>query len=157
MAPYGNISAVITPADRQFIKDKVADILTKLDFIINLSNDERQGLPKMGNNRYAFVKKAIQLANENPDVFPGYFDLAELQKDFDLFDALIEVGIPVRQMFEKIEDTRLAVSSEAYKTALQVKGLFEEANKTNTGMDTVVAELAEFFKHTTQDDKEETT
>jgi len=155
MAPYGNISAELSEPDKQFIKDKVEEILTKLDFVINLTPEERQSLPKMGNNRYAFVKKAIQLANENPDVFPGYFNLDEEKKDFDLFDALIEVGIPVRQLFEKMEDTRMAVGSEAYKTALQIKGLFEEANKTNPGLDTVVEELAEFFKHTSQDDEPE--
>lgn len=149
---YGNISAVVSDADKTNFKLKIQEALALLPFLINLSPEERRNLPKMGNNRSNFVRQLIRAADNNPDVLPAYFNLAELKKDVALYAALKDIVIVVQQLLEKMEDTRLAVSSEAYTKALQGKELFAAANRDNPGLDVVVADLEEYFQHTTQDD-----
>jgi negative regulator of sigma E activity len=149
---YGNISANISAADKTAFKTAINNAGLLLNFMVNLTLAERQSLAKMGNNRYAFVKRFIQIAEANPAVLPGSFNLNELKKDVALFEDLRDLTVGVTQLNEKMSDTTLAVGSEAFTKALQGKEYFEAANRDNSGLDDVVAELQEFFARNTQDD-----
>ena len=149
---YGNISATISGADQTTFKNNIAANTALLIFLINLTMKERSSLFKMGNNRYAFVKRFIQIAENNIGEFPASFNLNELKKDFKLFDDLKDLIITVVQLLEKMSDTQMAVGNEALTKALQGKEMLEAANRTNPGLDDVVAELQEFFAKTSQDD-----
>ena len=67
---YGNITVTLSAADKAAIKQKVQDILAIIlasgTTIINLTQEERKSLSKMGNKRYAFLKRLIQAVKENP-------------------------------------------------------------------------------------------
>lgn len=82
------ISAVLTQADRDAVMDAVATIKAKLPFLVDLSADDRKALPKMGDKSRAFVSKALEVATQNPDFLPRSFNLEELRKDVQLFEAL---------------------------------------------------------------------
>jgi len=146
---YGNITVTLSAADKAAIKQKVQDILAILmasgTTIINLTQEERRSLPKMGNKRYAFVKRLIQAVNENLSHIPSSYNVPALEQDFLGFDDLNEIRIPVMQMLEKISDTQLGAGTEANKAALKGKELLEAANRDNPGLDDVVSELQEFF------------
>jgi len=149
---YSNISAVLSQANKQFIKARVSDILSKLPFVVNLTIDERRSLSKLGTRRFAFVQKVLQHTKDNPAVFPSYFNVAEFEKDFNLYVDLLEISAVLKQLLEKVEDTRIAVGSEAFASALQSKELFESANRNEAGLDAIVAEIADFFSRSTSDD-----
>lgn len=71
---YGNISAVLSNANKQNIKDSVADILALLPFLVNLTTEERRSLQMIGKKkRFAFVQKVVQHTNDNPQVIPPNF------------------------------------------------------------------------------------
>ncbi|MBI4930947.1 MAG: hypothetical protein HY841_09310 [Bacteroidetes bacterium] len=153
---YGNISVTLSAADKAAIKQKVQDILAILQAsgttIINLTQDERKSLPKMGNKRYAFVKRLIQAVKENLSHIPPSYNVPAMEQDFSGFDDLNEVRIPIMQLFEKVDDTQRGAGSEAYEAALKGKALIETANRDNPGLDAVVAELQEFFDHAQQEE-----
>jgi hypothetical protein len=114
------ISAALTQADRQAVLDAVNTIRTKLHFLIDLSPEERKGLPKIGDTGRGFVAKALEVAEQNPDILPRSFDVAEMRKDLELLDALLPVVTAFGQLNELLDDTYTAVGSEVYAAALLV-------------------------------------
>jgi len=99
------ISAVLGQADRDTVMAAIATIKEKLSFLIDLSGAERQALPKMGDKSRAFVSKALEVATQNPDFLPRSFDLEEMRKDVQLFEALYPLLLSLTQVQELVDDT----------------------------------------------------
>lgn len=144
--PYQNISASVSDANVQAVKDAVATIQTKLPFLISLTPDERKGLFKAGPNSLSFVQNALQAAENNPDIFPKSFDVDEFSSDVDLFAVLTDLNTVVSQLASEIDDTRLAVGSEAMNEATQVYNYVKAAVKTSPGLKPVADQLGERFQ-----------
>ena len=149
------ISAQLSQADRDAVMAAIATIKAKLPFLIDLSAEERKALPKMGDKSRAFVSKAMEVATQNPDFLPRAFDLAELQKDVQLFEALYPVLMSLTQLHDLVDDTCLAVGSEAYAAALQVY-TYAKASGQGTGLETAVEELGLRFARKTRKPKSQT-
>ncbi len=147
--PYQNISAVLSEDQRREILDLIQNINNRLNFLINLTPDERQALPKMGDKTQAFVAKAIELAKMNPVLVPPYVNINEMEKDYNLALSLKEIVTQVQSLSEKLSDTYLAAGSEAYVTALAFYNSAKAAAKMNvSGTDAIVNELSERFEKT---------
>jgi hypothetical protein len=127
--PDYRISATLSQADRQAVLDAVNTIRQKLPFLVDLTPDERRSLPKMGDSGRGFVLKALELAEQNEDILPRSFDVAEMRKDVDLLDALQPILNALSQLSELVEDTHIAVGSEAYTAALLVYQYARAAGK----------------------------
>jgi hypothetical protein len=82
--PYKNIYATLTDAQQISVLKAIKDIEATLRCLINLTAQERQALPKMGNATQSFVTKALEIATNNPQFVPPYADLAAMRKDYDL-------------------------------------------------------------------------
>ncbi|MGA7936587.1 MAG: hypothetical protein WCA35_23735 [Kovacikia sp.] len=85
--------------------DAVGTIKAKLSFLVDLSAEERKALPKMGDKSRAFVSKALEVATQNPDFLPRSFNLEELRKDVQLFEALYPLLLSMTQLQELLDDT----------------------------------------------------
>lgn len=138
------ISATLTQADRDAVMAAVSTIKAKLPFLIDLNADERRALPKMGDKSRAFVSKALEVATQNPDFLPRSFDLEELRRDVQLFESLYPLLLTLTQLQELVDDTCLAVGSEAYAAALQVY-TYAKASGNGNGLDAVVEEMGQRF------------
>jgi hypothetical protein len=112
--PYGNISAELTGEQKDLIISKLNEISDMLPFIVNLTIDERRSLTKMGDKSVAFVMKALEYASTNPQFVPPYLDVAELSKDAILASQLLAINNAIQILAEKVDDTLMAVGSEAY-------------------------------------------
>jgi hypothetical protein len=123
------ISASLSAADRQAVLDAINTIRQKLPFLIDLSPEDRHTLPKMGDSSQAFVAQAIQVAEQNADILPRSFDVAEMRKDVDLLAALAPVRAALAQLSELVEDSYMAIGSEAYTAALLVYQYARAASK----------------------------
>jgi hypothetical protein len=139
-----SISATLAQADREVVMAAVATIKDKLPFLVDLSTEERKNLPKMGDKSRAFVSRALEVATQNPDFLPRSSDLEELRKDVQLFEALYPLLMSLTQMQELVDDTCLAVGSEAYAAALQVYN-YAKASGQGAGLDAVVGEMGQRF------------
>jgi hypothetical protein len=142
--PANQISATLTQTDRDMVMNAVATIKGKLPFLVDLNAEERKALPKMGDKSRAFVSKALEVATQNPNFLPRSFDLEELRKDVQLFEALYPLLLSITQLQELLDDTCLAVGSESYAAALQVYN-YAKASGNVGGMDAVVGEMGQRF------------
>jgi hypothetical protein len=130
----------------QAVKDAISTIETNLPFLISLTNDERRTLFKAGPKRLSFVQNALTASQDNPDILPKSFDAAEFESDVELFAALTEIGTLVEQLFSKIDDTRLAVGSEAMDEASDVYNYVKAAVKKTPGLKPVADQLGQLFQ-----------
>ncbi|MGC9400490.1 MAG: hypothetical protein ACP5HM_15325 [Anaerolineae bacterium] len=136
------IQAEITQEDQQAVLDILAEIRERLPFLLNLTAEERQALPKMGEKSRAFVDEALALVREDPDLLPADFEVEELEKDIALYDRLQPILFAVLQLEDLLLSTTVAASSDAYSAALAI---YERAQEAGKG-ETLAACLAEIEK-----------
>ncbi|MCU7845944.1 MAG: hypothetical protein KZQ93_19090 [Candidatus Thiodiazotropha sp. (ex Monitilora ramsayi)] len=113
------ISAEFTAEEQAAALAAIQQIQT-LPFLIGLSNSEKRKLNKMGDKSLAFVDRALSIAQQNPEMLPGNFDLEEFERDVSLYHSLIPINIALSKLSELIDSTMIAVGSDAYNSALEV-------------------------------------
>jgi hypothetical protein len=138
------VSARFSPADREAVMQAISTIRQKLPFLIDLSTEERKALPKLGDKSRAFVSKALEIAAQNPDFLPRSFDLDEMRRDIELFEALYPILLSLTQLQELVDDTSVAVGSEAYAAGLMVYN-YAKASGKGAGLDSMVDDLGRRF------------
>lgn len=144
--PYQNISAAIAQADIDAVKAAINTINSKLPFLISLTPDERKTLVKLGPKSADFVTEANATAGNFPNILPPSFDKAEFAKDTALFRALNDIKIPLDSLVEKLDNTYMAVGSEAMTAALEVYAYVQTAKTRTPGLNTSADKLQERFK-----------
>jgi hypothetical protein len=127
--PDNRVSATISEPDLQAVLTAINTIRTKLPFLIDLSPEERRTLPRMGDKSRGFVSQALTIAEQNDDILPRSFDVGEMRKDMALLTALAPVRAALTQLSELVEDTHMAVGSEAYASALLIYQFARAAGK----------------------------
>ncbi|CAA9572680.1 Methyl-accepting chemotaxis protein [uncultured Synechococcales cyanobacterium] len=138
------ISTSLSPADREAVLAAVSTIREKLPFLMDLTVEERRSLPKMGDKSRAFVSKALEVATQNPDFLPRSFDIEEMRRDVELFQALHPILLSLTQLQELLDDTYLAVGSDAYTAGLVVYNYAKNSGQ-GAGLDAVVDEMGRRF------------
>lgn len=121
----------------------IATLKEKLPFLIDLTA-QRKSLPKMGDKSRAFVSKALEVATQNPDFLPRSFNLEEMRQDVELFESLYPILLSLTQLHELVDDTCIAVGSDAYAAALVVYN-FAKASGKGAGLDAVADEMGRRF------------
>ena len=124
------IDAVLDTAKRDQVLDLIAQIRTILPFLIDLTPEERQSLPKMGDKSRAFVAQSLQLATHDDTYLPRSFDVAEMKRDVELAEGLHPIMVALKQLSEFVDDTYVQVGSEAYTAALVV---YQSAKRNGQG------------------------
>lgn len=138
------ISASLSQPDREAVMTAIATIREKLPFLLDLTTEERRSLPKLGDKSRAFVSKALEVATQNQDFLPRSFDLDEMREDVLLFEAMYPILLALMQLQELIDDTYVAVGSEAYAASLLVYN-YAKASGKGAGLDAVVDEMGRRF------------
>jgi uncharacterized protein YejL (UPF0352 family) len=144
--PYKDINTTLTDADRQAIKQAIATIQAKLPFLVTLSLDERKRLYKMGDKRLAFVQNSLHAAQSNPNILPASFDLQGFSNDYQLATSLNELLMVLNQLTEQVDDTLMAVGSEAMGSSLTVYDYVKTAAKKTPGLKAISEQLGSLFK-----------
>ncbi|MEH2279078.1 MAG: hypothetical protein V7K40_30915 [Nostoc sp.] len=143
---YQNIRASLSPQDIQEVKAALQKVQQKLPFLITLSTEERRKLVKMGDKSLAFVNNSVTAAQSNPEILPATFDVEELVQDYQLAAVLTELLISIQQLTEQVDDTLMAVGSEAMTSSLTVYDYVKTASKKTPGLKSVAEQLGERFK-----------
>ncbi|BAY13148.1 hypothetical protein [Calothrix sp. NIES-2098] len=143
---YQNITATVSPEDIQEIKAALQTIQKKLPFLVTLSAEERQKLVKMGDKSLAFVNNSVTAAQSNREILPASFNVEEFVQDYQLATTLTELLTSMRQLTEQVDDTLLAVGSEAMSSSLTVYDYVKTAAKKTPGLKTLAEQLGERFK-----------
>ena len=144
--PYQNINVTLSERDVEEIKTALQTIEQKLPFLINLTAEERRSIFKMGSKSLSFVNNSLTAAQSNPKVLPASFDVEEFARDYELAVALTDVLFQLRQLTEKVDDTLMAVSSEAMNSGVEVYNYIKVAAKRTPGLKTIAETLGQRFK-----------
>lgn len=144
--PYQDLNITLSDADRQEIKQAITTIQQKLPFLITLSADERKRLYKMGDKRLAFVQNSLNVAQSNRNILPASFDLDGFNNDYRLATDLSELLMLLNQLTEQVDDTLMAVSSEAMSSSLTVYDYVKTAAKKTPGLKAIAEQLGSLFK-----------
>lgn len=146
---YQNISVSLVQADIDAVKTAIATINTKLPFLITLDGDEIRSLMKLGPKSADFVSDASAAVAAFPQILPTSFDKMEYGKDTVLFKILSDIKLQIDSLSEKLDNTYLAVGSEAMSASLEVYAYVQTAKDRTPGLGSVADKLKERFKGNT--------
>lgn len=144
--PYQSISATLTNEKLQEIKSAIATIQNSMPFLVNLTPDERRKRFKMGDKSLAFVSNSVTVTQNNQEIVPASFDIAEFTKDYQLTVTLSEVLGLLEQLTEQVDDTLMAVGSESITSSLLIYDYVKTAARHKPGLKSVADQLGERFK-----------
>jgi hypothetical protein len=96
-------------------------------YVTPLTPTQRKSIAKMGDKTLAFVEKALELAQSNPEFVPPYLDLNEFVIDFSDTHNIEPLLIAVEQLVSGIDDTQMLAGSESYHAALIFYNSVKEA------------------------------
>lgn len=102
---------------------------TGLAPLVALTPDQRQQLVKMGDKSEAFCRQAGHVFAENPGILPGSFDLPGYQRDMATLDALRPRLLRLSKLYQRAQDTEMAVGSDLMTNALQGYAFLKVAGK----------------------------
>ena len=136
----------LNPQEVTQINAAITNIEVLMPFLTGLTTEERIAIPKINVANKAFTEDAINIAVQNPSLFPGYINPAEMQKDLLLFNQLDVLATSMRRVLEKIEDTLMLAGSESYISALAVYRSISAAAKAGVpGADSLYDQLRARF------------
>lgn len=141
-----NVSYVMPAADLTAVLAAIDTINSKLPFLINLNEDEKQELFKMGPKSVDFVQDASEAARNFPTILPGNFNKDEYFKDTDLLKQLLTIKMKLDSMKEKVDDTVMEVGSEAMESSREIYILLKAQSDRVPGLKSVVEKLEPRFR-----------
>lgn len=136
----------ISTADKAGVLAAIATIRTKLPFLITLTDEERQGLSKLGDRTVDFDEKCALGMASHPELIPGYVIVAELLKDRALRTVLLEIFGLLNDLHQQVEDTLTELGHEIYVDDLSFYSAVREAARRGLpGAENLLDELASRF------------
>ena len=142
------ISQTLPATDLNDVMLAIQTIRTKLPFLLDLTNQQKQELPKMDDGRAPFVLKAINYANTVPAIVPPLVSAAEMQKDLLLFGQLTQIKMELDRLAEEVTDTATAAGVDAYTASLVIYEMAKMAQRLGLpGVDAIVNDLKTLFEN----------
>jgi hypothetical protein len=118
MAKKNMISASLSQNDMAEIKTAIQTIVSKVPFLINITDDQRKAGLKLGDKTIAFVDKVVDYQKDSPNLILAYVDTAEFSKDYRLTKDLFEIMRTLKPLVQRIEDTATEAGIESLASAL---------------------------------------
>ena len=146
MTSQNLISATIKPADKAAILQMIADIKSRMDYLLTLQTKEVQALYKLGNSYQPFLEKAYSTSLAHPQILPSVFDSYEFKKDYDFVKEFADIADQIKQLSNTVQNTMMAAKSDALYNALGVYSAVKLNRKAVPGLNVVADEMAAFFK-----------
>ncbi len=113
-----NFAAI--PADVTIqVVEKLKEINALLSpYCVTLTNQQRKEISKMGDGTLAFVQKAFEFAQAQPEFLPSYVDIEQWRIDMMDVDSVRKIDSVLVKVDEQVSDTRVQAGHEALEAAL---------------------------------------
>jgi len=137
------------------VTEKLNEVIALLaPYMIALTPEERQGLPKMGDGTAPFVQKCMEYCKTSPQFAPTYLNVTEFTNDLDVWTKLISVFRLISQLYSNTDDTTMQAGSESYGAALIYYNSVKQAAKDDVpGAKTIYEDLKQRFTYTSSKKK----
>ena len=146
MARQNLISAETEDAIIESAIASINGVKTDFPFLLNLSAAERKTFRKMGPKSVDYVNDNLVGANQFPNSLPGDFPLEEFTKDVKLINKLYPLLVASQALTEGLNDTILALGSDAMKEADEVYSYLKLAAKKDANAKEMVIQIGKRFK-----------
>ena len=138
---------VVAPETETEIIQHIKDAAGPLDFLKDLSPEERRRYAKMSVSKQDFVDKTLIHGEQHPDVFPQYTNLDSFRKSMMLIKCMERINAQVKPFSEKLQDTIMLARSEAYEVARVFYSSVKEAAKHGVPeMEHILKDLSYHFR-----------
>lgn len=114
------IDAELTPERTAQIIETLRGYATEMPFLTDLSREEIQSLPKIGERGIPFALDALTLAEQDDTFLPRSFDVTKLRKDVNLYQQLSPLIVAAEHFLELLKDTQFLAGSDAFSGGLEV-------------------------------------
>jgi hypothetical protein len=130
------VSLRFSQADIDAIDAALAILEEKFAHLIELSAADKRSLVKMGDKSEAFCRQTLIVLDQNRQILPPTFDLAEAVQDLATLDLLRLPFNRLRQLMGKADDTEMALGSDVMSAALDGYALAKVFGK-GAGLETL--------------------
>ncbi len=154
MSRQNLISAVVGDDIVAAAIQSINDAKASLPFLINLSATERKKFRKMGPKSVDYVNDNLTGANQFPNSLPSDFPRTEFAKDVALINKLYPLLVASQAFTEGLNDTILALGSDAMKGGDEVYGFLKLAAKTDANAKALVEQIGRRYQRNTKKPKE---
>lgn len=146
MPDNNRISATLSPTDKASILTKIDEIRALLPFLVSLTAEDREELPKLGDKTLAFDEKCASYMVGNPVLVPGFVSVAEVAKDRALRVPVLDVWRELGTLFQEVSDTATQLGSEIYVADLSFYASVRQAARQGVaGAETIYGDLKARF------------
>jgi len=116
-------------------------------WLIGLTPEVRQSLPKMGKGGLDFVERTLIYGKEHPNLVTAFQDLDTQDHKLGLLKQIQRVLSILEPFCEELSDTYMLLGTEAYASARVFYNTAKAAAKMGVpGCDVIVKDLAERYK-----------
>lgn len=146
MSRQNLISAEATDATIAAAIQSITDAKGSFPFLINLSATERKKFRKMGPKSVDYVNDNLIGAHQFPNSLPKDFPVLEFEKDVVLINKLYPLLVASQALTEGLNDTILALGSDAMKEGDEVYRFLKLAAQTDANAKELVLQIGRRFK-----------
>jgi hypothetical protein len=141
------LSVEITQEKDTAVNQVLDNLAAELDFLVDLTVEDRKGLAKMGRKNLDIVERSFQHAEGNSRYLPAYMPFEEFKKDVLLYEWLRKVEKKLDLVSNKLKDTAMLAEAESYQTArLYYKSVKAAADAGDEAAEQISRDLAVHFK-----------
>ena len=148
MALQNLVSASLTTELKSSIMAKLNGLKTDLNFVISLLPEEKKEYLKVGNVMLPLIEKAHDAVTVHPEILPAIFDKEEFENDYKLTKDLLPIANQLAELTSAVQATLFAANSDSMVETLEIYAAVHQHQDKVPGLDTVAAEMKEFFKKT---------
>ena len=139
------IDITLTAEQSAGITAAIAGVGTAMPFLISLTPADRKYMVKAGNASEGFIQGTLELARQNPDLVPALVDLAKLERDLALRDAMASAEAGLALLATKVGHTRRLANADLYEGCLDIYHELQRHGQ-DQGLDALLAPLRTRFK-----------
>ena len=147
MSDINRISATLSSEEVEAAIAGIKGVEAALPFSVTLQKDERQSLPKVGAKAMEFCKQAYNYADKNPELVPGFIDMAEFKGDIDLVESLQKILDHLGPATGKVKHSISLAKTDCYTAARHIYSSAKYAAKGGVpGASVIAEELGKLFR-----------
>ncbi len=145
MAIPNRVDAELSQEEIAAIEAALNTVETKLPFLIDLTEGERNSLNYLGDRNRQFVVNTLALVQHKNGFLPRQFDVPGFEKDTTLYITLNGIRQELAGLLQRITDTMNVAGSEAYAAALVAYNAAKSGNVGTEGIDPYLDDMARRF------------
>ncbi|MGV3533707.1 MAG: hypothetical protein ACO1QR_15165 [Chthoniobacteraceae bacterium] len=147
------IDITLTTEQRAAMNDAAVALKTAMPFLLGFSPEQRKAMFKAGPRRQSFARLALEIGRQKSGFLPANFDLGNIERDLELYDALTPIRLQLAEMLRQVTDTQTAAGRDACEGGLEVYRALKNHGR-DASLDPLIAALGDALKRRPEREEE---